>query len=371
MNQSTINTFRVSSELAELPTPCVLVDREKMRDNIARMQKICDAHKVELRPHIKTHKMVAVAKEQLAAGAAGLTCAKIGEAEAMLASGVSSIFIAHSIVDPKQGPRLKAIAERVDELVLASTSEVQARALEAVLASVDLRLPVMMATDSGLRREGVRSLEMGKRLAAFIGTLPHLELVGIYTHEGHAYQRPAAEKEVVAREVINHLNDMRESIDPSLKIWPGCSVTAAIMAAMPGVDAVRPGAYVFGDLSHSRRVKTMHWNQVALTILATVVDLPEPGLALIDAGSKVFSSDRTPAGETALAADGRQIVVSKFSEEHGHLTGADVGQLKIGEKLRFIPAHVCPVLNLTDEVQVIENVKLIDRWPVEARGCVR
>ncbi len=98
--------------LATLPTPSILVDRVKLAANIREMQAVCDAHDVELRPHMKTHKMVAVARQQLAAGARGLTCAKLGEAEAMLPSGVREIFVAHSLVDPGQAPRIAALTHR-------------------------------------------------------------------------------------------------------------------------------------------------------------------------------------------------------------------------------------------------------------------
>ncbi len=362
---------RTVPDFSSYLTPCILIEHEKMQANIDRMQQVCDRHHVELRPHIKTHKMVAVAKRQLQAGAAGLTCAKIGEAEAMLPSGVESIFIANSIVDPLQGPRLKAIAGQVRELILACTSEGQAVALEQVLAGVGLKLPVMLALDTGLCREGARSIEAGVQLAKVIHRLPHLELHGIYTHEGHSYGVASEKISECARDVLNRLLVLKKRIDPGLRVWPGCSVTAAIMATMPGVDAVRPGAYVFGDLSLTHRVVTMEWAQVALTVLATVVDKPEPGMALIDAGSKVFSSDKTPNGQSACSLDGRRIAVTNLSEEHGFITGEDVDELKIGQKLRFVGAHVCPVLNLTDEVHVIHEDGRVDCWPVEARGRVR
>src|SRR5579883_1290990 len=130
-----------------LPTPSLLVDRDRLRRNIQRMQAACDAHQTELWPHIKTHKSAQIARMQLEAGAAGLVCAKIGEAEAMLPSGVRRLFIAYPLVDPLQGPRLRALADSLDELIVAVTSEEQAEALERVLAPVDLRLPVIVAVD--------------------------------------------------------------------------------------------------------------------------------------------------------------------------------------------------------------------------------
>ena len=354
----------------DLPTPTLLLDRYRLVRNIGRMQAACDAHGVELRPHIKTHKMVEVARLQIAAGARGLTCAKIGEAEAMLPSGARSIFIAYPLVDPLHGPRLRALAGALDELIVACTSEAQAEALENVLALVDLRLPVMMAVDSGLGREGARGEEAARRLTDHIRRLPHLALHGIYTHEGHAYASPSNADEFLA-DVHARVVALRDDIDPDLPLWPGCSITAERMAALPGVNALRPGAYVFGDLMLAAEATTMDWEDVAVTVLAAVVDRPAPDLALLDAGSKTLSGDKTPRGLSGSLFDRRDVHVTRCSEEHGWATGNDVDGLKIGERVRVVPAHICPVINLADEVTVIRDGAVVDRWRVAARGCVR
>lgn len=169
------------------------------------MQTICDRHGTELRPHIKTHKMVELARRQLQAGAAGLVCSKLSEAEAMLPSGVSSIFIANSIVDPLKAPRLRRLAESLNDLTLSVTSMGQAVALNQVLEGAGLTLPVMLAIDTGLRREGVRSLDDAVSLASEIRQLPRLRLRGLYTHEGHAYRCGTEEIDRIASEVCETL----------------------------------------------------------------------------------------------------------------------------------------------------------------------
>jgi D-serine deaminase-like pyridoxal phosphate-dependent protein len=178
-----------------LPTPSILIDRPRLLANLRRLQSHCDRHGVELRPHIKTHKMVAVAREQLAAGARGLTCAKIGEAEAMLPSGVRSLFIAHSLVDPRQAPRLAALAEQLDDLRVAVTSELHFEALERLAGLVGRRLRVMLAVDTGLGREGARDDAAAERLAGRLAGSSRLELRGLYSHEGFFYGLPPAEHE--------------------------------------------------------------------------------------------------------------------------------------------------------------------------------
>jgi D-serine deaminase-like pyridoxal phosphate-dependent protein len=358
-------------DLATLPTPAILVDRTRLARNLRSMQQACDAHGVELRPHMKTHKMVEVARQQLATGAKGLTCAKLSEAEAMLPSGVQEIFIAHSLVDPAKAPRLAALAERLRDLRVAATSEAHFDALAALATKVGRPLGVMLAVDTGLGREGVRSDAEAVRLAARLAKHPLLQLRGFYCHEGHLYAADRGDFRAQVERMIDRLDRLRNSIDPALALWPGCSVTARLSAQLGAgrVQAVRPGAYPFGDLSLARTTGVMAWEDVAVHVLATVIDKPEPDLALIDAGSKTFSSDRTPQNVFGAAADGRDLSVVRVNEEHGYVRGADVATLQVGERVAFIPAHICTVINLTSEVTVTEGTTVVDVWRVEARGC--
>lgn len=360
----------MTKPLNDLTTPVVLLERARMDRNIRAMQDACNAAGVKLWPHIKTHKMIEVARRQLAAGAEGLTCAKLGEAEAMLPSGVKRIFIAHSLVDPRIAPRLAALADQLDELRVAATSPVQAAALAKVAAAAGRKLKVMLAVDTGLHREGVRDVAAAREVARIVAACPQLELAGVYTHEGQVYGADPAEQRAQVAAVVDRLAAVRDAVDPSLPLWPGCSVTARHMLATGRVQVVRPGAYMFGDIALAIRTRVMAVEDVAVHVLVTVVDRPEPGLALIDAGSKVFSSDKTPQGIFAVAADGRDIQVAQVNEEHGYVRGGDVDSLKVGDRLRFIPAHICPVINLTDAVAVVEGDTVHDCWPVDARGRV-
>ncbi len=356
-----------------LATPSILVDRTRLAANIHSMQAAANAAHVELRPHLKTHKMVAVARLQLAAGAAGLTCAKLGEAEAMLPAGARSVFVAHSLVDPRQTPRINALAEQIEDLRFAVTSEAHAEAFLRLAAATGRKLAVMLSIDTGQHREGVRDPAAAVRLAAALGRSRLVELRGLYTHEGHLYGVPPAEQAAVVETALAHVCAIRDAIDPALPVWPGCSISARlVLAASRGrIQAVRPGTYVFGDVQLARLAGAMRWDEVALHVLATVVDKPEPGFALIDAGSKTLFADRTADSVYAVAADGRDLKVIRVSEEHGWLRGADVDALQIGDRIRIMPVHVCPVVNLTDEVIVTEGDAVVDRWPVDARGRIR
>jgi len=356
-------------DIDRIPSPAVLLDADAMEDNLRRMQASCDQSGVELWPHIKTHKMVAALRRQLELGARGATCAKIGEAEALLPSGVRRIFIAHSLADLRKAPRLKALHDHLDQLVLAVTSERHCDALEKILTAADISVSVLMAVDTGLNREGVRSPEQASALAKKIRNSSRMKLIGLYTHEGHAYQASSPEEvgAVVSR-VHAQLIDCVHAVGGELPLWPGCSVTAALMAHQPGVKAVRPGSYIFGDMTLTEKTRVMPLENLALTILATVVDRPDENLALIDAGSKVFSGDKSAAGLSGRCLEFPALVVSRVSEEHGMVTGEGVDQLQIGQRLRFQTAHVCPVLNLASQVHVVRGNEVLEIWPVDARG---
>ncbi len=360
------------TQFPELFTPALVVDETRLDANIAAMQALCDAGQIELRPHLKTHKSVAVARRQLKAGAAGLTCAKMGEAEAILPAfegfARREIFLAHSLVDPNQAPRLAQLRAALTDLVLAVTSEAHAPVLAQLVSQVGGKMPVMMALDSGLGREGARDAAGAVRLARLIESLPPLELRGIYTHEGHFYGGWAenALAQWHAR-ILGIKGELEREIGRPLKLWPGCSASAARVAALPGVDAVRPGSYVFGDLALCETTGVMAAENVALRVLATVIDRPAPDLALLDCGSKTLSSDRTPDGVFARGDWGE---VRRVSEEHGFLSGPRVNELTIGDRVLLTPAHICPVVNLADELMVTRGAAVCEKWPIEARGKV-
>lgn len=355
-------------KIDDLHTPAVLVENNKLEANITRMQSACDRAGVELWPHIKTHKLPPVLRRQLDHGAKGATCAKVGEAEAMLSSGVRRIFIAHSLVHKHHAPRLKKLQGALDELILAVTSEAQCHALEELLEEADLKVPVLLGVNTGLGREGVRTLEEAKALGARIRASSRMELRGIYTHEGHAYKTAPEQIEALVENVHEQLLRYREAIGGDLPLWPGCSVTALSMVGREGVKVVRPGSYVFSDLSLILTTKVLPEDSPALTVLTTVIDKPEPGLVLIDAGTKVLSSDHTPKGLHGRDLTRPSIQLTRVTEEHGFLTGEGVDDLRIGERLRLIPAHVCSVPNLASRVYLVDGNSVIDTWTVEGRG---
>ncbi len=355
---------------SELASPAVVVDVARLDANLRRMQALAYGCTVELWPHIKTHKCEEIGRRQLEYGAKGFTCAKLSEAEALLGTGVRRIFLAHSLVTEPAIARLCALADSLDEITIAVTSPAHFECLEALLKKTGRRFRVALAVDSGLGREGARDAGAAADLARLIRDSSSMNLVALYSHEGHAYGQAPADMEGLVSQAHEKMMEAREAIGGELPLWPGCSATAHLMIGREAVQRIRPGAYVFGDLFLTDVTGAMDWDAIALTVEATVVDRPAPGLALIDAGSKVFSSDKSPEGFFARAQDGRHLFVTRLSEEHGFVAGEDADSLKVGERLSLVPAHVCPVVNLTDRLWARHPDGKGEAWQVTARGCV-
>lgn len=353
---------------SQMETPFVAIDQKKLRENIQSMQALCDRSKVALWPHIKTHKCIEMARLQLQAGAQGLTCSKLSEAEVMLASGVRRIFVAYPIVDPLQAPILRRLSHWLDELVLAVTSLPQAKALGEVLRLAEIKVPVMLAVDTGLGREGARTEKEVKLLAQWIQKEKTMQLKGLFTHEGHAYLAGGEQIKKRVEEVAEKLNETSRQLGGGLELWPGCSVTAKLMAQQEGITAIRPGAYLLGDLMLCSANPSMSRDQIAVRVVSRIVDIPQEDLLLIDAGSKTFSSDKTPSGIMAEAENDPDTAVTRCNEEHGYLRPGPECDLQINSRVSLIPAHVCTVMNLTDRVHIFVDDRKVGNWTIAARG---
>ncbi len=353
--------------IQDLPTPAVLVHARRLERNLAAMQNLCAAGGCRLWPHAKTHKLVPILRRQLELGADGATFAKLGEAEALASAGASRVFLAHSLVRPDLAPRLARLADKTETLVLAATSLAQFEALEHLISKAGIHPKILLAVDSGLHREGTRSPEQTAVLADRIRQSRSCELIGLYTHEGHTYRLDPSELDAAAEAAYRTLIEHATAAGGNLPLWPGCSITATRLAGLPGVEVLRPGAYVFGDLRLSQSHSADTWDDMALTVLCTVVDRPEPGLALLDAGSKTLSSDASGKifGRVHASPD---CFVKTLSEEHGFLQTTGERLPPIGEKVEVIVAHACPVLNLASHVYLVEEGRVLETWPVDGRG---
>ncbi|MFO1540041.1 MAG: alanine racemase [Chloroflexota bacterium] len=374
-----MSTDRHLAVLDAVPdTPAVVVDRGLVQRNIDAMAADARAGGKLLRPHAKTHKMLEVARMQLTAGSRGLQVAKIGEAEALLPSGVDDIFVGYPIVGAQKIARLLDLAEKVqvsislDDLAVA---EPIARAAHAR----GMTLPVLLEINTGMDRVGVtpdRAVATARRLA----DLPGLQIRGVKTHEGQALSRSAtiADTERAAYAACALMVATAEAIRadgiPCPEVSLGCTGTARFDVRAPGVTEVRPGTYVFYDATQVAHGQAT-FADVAAWVVATVVSRPDDQRAVIDAGSKVLSSDRLNQKDAPVMM-GRLIDrpdhhVVRVNEEHGVIATPPGSTLRIGDRVAVVPSHICPVINLTDEVLVAYDGVLVDTWRVAARGRVR
>ena len=357
-----------------LDTPALVLDLEIVEANIARTVEIAQAAGARLRPHIKTHRMLAVAQLQVGAGAQGICCAKTGEAEVFADGGIDDIFIANQVVGAAKMRRLRALAERV-RLAVGVDHPEQIELLSQAFggaASLDISIEI----DVGQRRTGVVEPHEAVDLAQRIVDLPGLALRGVYTHEGHDYAaRDDADLAVIAdqaqRQMLEAAQAIRDATGASCEVSMGSTPSLFARKFHPGIDELRPGTAVFNDGSHANFLGHTDW--CAATVLATVVNRPAPDRVVVDAGAKALTSDRR--GPSILENSGFGMVIGRpdativsLSDEHGVLSVPDGGAYSIGEVIRIIPNHICPCVNLYDHAFVAREGIVEDVWEVSARG---
>ena len=361
-------------EIARLDTPLVVVDLDRMDANIERMAALMRDRGVALRPHAKTHKSLRVARRQVAAGAVGLTVATIGEAEVFAAGGIEDLFIAYPVL--AVGPK----AERLRRLADSCHLSVGTDSIEGVMAlasafhdaGTGTAPAVLIEIDSGGRRSGVLPVAAGGLAARAIDA--GLRVVGVFTHAGQAYggpdRRPGAADEEVEG-LAAAAESMRDSgIEPTV-ISAGSTPTAPL-SARPPVTEERPGTYVFGDRQQLVLAgdPADEAGTAALAVAATVVSHGARGGFLVDAGAKVLGKDTAPyAPGHGLVLGYPDAVLSRVNDHHGVAEVPDgTPRPQIGEVVWIVPNHACPVVNLVDELVIVQGGRIVDRWPVDARG---
>ena len=349
----------------DIETPAVVVDTTRLERNLDRMRAVSAAAGVTLRPHAKTHKCLEVGRRQLAHGAAGLTVATLAEAEAFVADGCPSVFIAYPLWagGGTRPARLAALRERA-ELRVGVDSVAAAGALAAAVPGAR----VLIEVDSGQHRSGAPVSEV-TALATECRALG-LDVIGAFTHPGHAYARPdpATVAAAAADEgaVLTAAGEALAGLTDGAPVLSGGSTPTAEAGVAAPLTEVRPGTYVFGD-RQQMVLSGLTEGDVALSVAARVVSAPRPGEAVLDCGSKALTSDR--AGWLkgyGLILEAPEATIVMLSEEHAVVRGL-TSPLRVGDLVRVIPNHVCPVLNLTSEVLTTDGDELTGRWPVTAR----
>ncbi len=361
---------------AEVETPALIVSEEILHNNISRMAAFAKSVGVNLRPHIKTHKTPQITRLQVAAGAIGVTCAKVGEAEVMVnEAGVQDVLIAYPTVGVSKFERLVALMEK-SRIIQAIDSLAAAQSLSKTMANVDVHMDVVIEANTGQNRSGIPYGEATVALARKIARLPNLHLVGIMTHEGHANSADPTEIEQIATRAGEDMVATAEAIRAKgieLEIVSvGSTPAAFITARVKGITEVRPGTYVFNDNS-AFRYGHLGVDDMAARFIATVVSRPAASRAVLDTGSKSLAMDPSKGhrGHGYIVGHPKATIV-KLSEEHGVVELPEDEQgFEVGDRVEVIPNHICPTVNLMDEMLIVRDGHVVDSWTISARGKVR
>ncbi len=364
--------------LQQLDTPALLIDLDRLEANIARMAALAKSHGVNLRPHTKTHKCPEIAKMQIAAGASGITCAKLGEAEAMAAAGIDDILIANEIIGEQKFKRLIELSTKA-KVCAAVDSVFGAQSLNAALAQArrggqaGQTLEVVIEINCGQNRAGVLPGEETLQLANNLVQFKQLTLRGLMTHGGHAYNQTSREAiEKIGREegrvMVETAERLRRNGIPVETVSVGSTPAARYCAAAPGVTEIRPGTYVFYDLTQVD-LFACELDDCALAVLATVISCPSKHRAVIDAGKKAFTSD--PRGRSGKEGGygwvvEKEVAITRLSEEHGVIESD--ARFEIGEKVRILPNHACVVVNQFDEMYGVRTGRVEQVFKIAGRG---
>jgi D-serine deaminase-like pyridoxal phosphate-dependent protein len=361
---------------AELDTPALVVDIEVMERNIRRLADYCETHALKLRPHTKTHKVPEIARMQVAHGAAGITVAKIGEAEVMADAGLNDILIVYPLFGEAKWDRLVRLAGRVRVAVAMDSAEIAKRITERA-RQAGVSLGILAEFDTGFHRCGLpvkpESIEAVKRIRDRAGA----GWRGILVYPGHIMGNSAGREPLIAEQngrLASLLGMLDEARIPYPVVSGGNTPAAYASHRFQGITEVRPGTYVFND-KDTVCAEAAAYEDCALTVWTSVVSVSVSGKAMVDAGSKTLSADSLLSGDRlgfGHVLGHPEIVIEDLSEEHGHLDVTQASRaLKLGDKLRIVPNHVCTCVNLHDTIYGIVGDEVVSEWKVAARGRVR
>jgi D-serine deaminase-like pyridoxal phosphate-dependent protein len=360
---------------AALNTPALVIDRDALERNIGAMAAFAKAQGVALRPHAKTHKSVDIAKLQLKAGALGVCCAKLGEAEALAEGGIETTLITSPVVTPQAIARLVTLHGRISGLAIAADSPENVDALATAFEGAARPLPVFVDIDPGIHRTGVASPEAAVALARKIKSAASLSYAGAQFYcgaqqhiEGFAERRAAIkERTAYLRTAIDAL--VAADLAPSI-VTGGGTGTHRIDAALGVFTELQVGSYVFMDKQYADcdlAGDGVAPFENALLVDTHVISANAPGMATLDAGFKALSTD---GGSPAIVEGApKECAFFFMGDEHSALIGGH--GLKVGDRVVLSPPHCDPTVNLYDAYHIVRDGTLIDIWPVSARGRSR
>jgi D-serine deaminase-like pyridoxal phosphate-dependent protein len=347
--------------ISQLETPVAIVDLDQLATNIARLQSYLDEHGIANRPHMKTHKIPEIAHMQIEAGAVGIACQKLGEAEIMAQAGIRDIFIPYNIVGEAKLEHLMHLARRV-HLSVTADAEVIVRGLSAAARAAGLTLPVLVECDTGGQRCGVQSPQEAADLAHVIAGSPGLHFGGLMTHPNQK-DTDSFMREAKALLAVDGIAVERVSGGGTPCMWQAHTLQE--------LTEHRAGTYVYGD-RYTVKSGAMQLKECAFKVIMTIVSRPTTDRGIVDGGSKTFSSDLLGLEGYGLILEYPEARFYGVSEEHGHVDFSPCQRKpEVGERVTIIPNHVCAVANLFNQVVGVRNDTVEVVWPVACRGALQ
>ncbi|MGH9373579.1 MAG: alanine racemase [Vicinamibacterales bacterium] len=372
-------------KLSSLQTPCVLIEQSKLERNIDRMQAAADKGGKRLRPHAKTHKSPDLALIQIARGAVGICCAKLGEAEVFADHNIPDIRLPYPL-HPVNGERVLGLLDRTRFSFIVDHMDV-ARGWSDVMQRAGREVDVLVKVDVGFHRCGIDpDPSTAADFVARIAGMPGLRFRGLLSHAGHAYAAASeAHTFSIAQEEARLLTTLRDRIVERgvavEEISVGATPTARFSLQLEGITEARPGNYVYYDRMQVA-LGSATWDDCALTVLTRVVSRPATDRIILDSGSKTLTSDQIRgAGATAgygavlesvdASVQDERLQIERLSEEHATVSvRGDDCRLVPGDLVRVIPNHSCVVSNLVDEAWIVNGDEVMDRLAIAARGRI-
>jgi D-serine deaminase-like pyridoxal phosphate-dependent protein len=344
-------------------TPSVVIDLDRVERNVARLQAACDAAGVANRPHIKTHKSPFLAKLQREAGAKGITCQKLGEAEVMAAAGLDDILISYNILGEEKLGRLAKLMGQAN-MIVAADNPVTVEGLPRAAAMAGRDLSVVVECDTGYKRAGVETPAEAIALAKDIASRPGLTFAGLLMYP------PADKAEPTQRFLDEVLAGVREAgLEPRI-VSTGGTPNLRNLGVLKGATEHRAGTYIFNDRM-MMNCGAATPDDLALHVVATVVSRAAPERGILDSGSKTLTWETGGLDGFGLILEHPQAKIARFSEEHGFLDlSACNDRPGVGDVVRIVPNHVCAVVNMVDRLIATRGGEIVGEIPVEARGRI-
>ena len=350
--------------VADLDTPAVTVRLDIMESNIERVHGHLARHGIGNRPHIKTHKIPALGKLQMAAGAVGITCQKLGEVEVFTDAGVADdVLLTFNVIGRAKTERLAALARRLRRLAVVFDNDVVARGLSEAAREHRVEIPFLVECDTGFGRNGVQSPEAAFELARTAMNLPGLRFDGLMTFPN---------REPGTRLFLEQALELFKRSGIPVPVVSGGGTPAIFTAQnFPMLTEHRAGTYLYNDCMVVAS-GTATWDDCAMRVRATVVSRPTADRAILDCGTKVLTSDQYTVKGFGHVMEYPEAVVTSLSEEHGVVDlSACRTRPAVGDVVEVVPNHCCVVSNMVDEVYGVRGAAVEAVWPVAARGTVR